>query len=155
MKTQYSEKRTVEGGSMSGRVSASKTPMQFGRVITLFLLVFALIALGACGEKRRGYRAANTYDGCMRQCEEANQCGGAGLGCYSCSIFMLEQMGFYHLSKDERACMNGMGEYYACVSDACVLDENGDPYYSEEGIEECEPIADKYEAVCDRIDDED
>lgn len=132
---------------------ASVVRSAWGRSLVLLLFAFALVAMAACGEKRRGYRTANTYEGCIAQCDEANECGGMGSDCsLSCSFYMLESLGWYQFTKAEKECFKGMSEYFACVSSTCTLDENGEAYYSQEAIEECEPIADKYDAVCEQAD---
>lgn len=124
-------------------------------------LVFALIGLlvlgAACGDKNKGYSAANSYDGCMAQCDEASQCSsGVGDCQFSCAWLMLDALGPYapKLSKAEKQCFQGAGEYFACLNSNCTIDEFGDPEYSEAAIEECEPISDRYEAACDAADAE-
>lgn len=133
--------------------SSGNSAPAWGRWISVFLLIFAVIAMAACGEKRRGYRAANTYEGCMAQCDDANECGNVLPDCsLACYFYLVENMGYYQFTKAQKECMQGTGQYLACVGSACTLDEHGDPYYSEEAMEECEPIMDQYETVCEQAD---
>lgn len=128
--------------------------------VALLLALVGMVFLGAaCGDggKKKGYRAANSYEGCMDQCGDASECSG-GLGdCqFSCAWLMLDGLGPYapRLSKAEKECFRGWGEYFACINANCTVDEHGDPMYDEEAIDECEPIQDKYAAACDAADAE-
>lgn len=113
----------------------------------LAALCFALFSV-ACGDGGGGkYGRANNYEGCMAQCDEANECGAASNCSVTCAMYHLEALGY--LTGPQRECMRGMGEYYACVGEHCSVDEEGMPHYDEEGMQECEPISEKYEPICD------
>lgn len=120
--------------------------------IALLLALVGMVLLGAaCGDggKNKGYRAANSYEGCLDTCSEAQSCAGGLSECEAtCALYNLGEF----LGGQYRTCFRGMSEYYACISWACTEDEHGTPYYDEAAIEECEPIYNKFEAVCDNLD---
>lgn len=139
--------KAMTGSGRSVRYGDMVSPYLLGIVVALGLSLF----MTACGDDGGGrYGRANSYEGCMSQCDEANECGVASNCSVTCALYHLEASGF--LTGPQRECMRGMGEYYACVGQHCSADEDGVPHYTEEGIEACEPLADKYTAICEAAD---
>lgn len=120
--------------------------------VALLLAVLGMLLLGAaCGDggKNKHYGAAKSQQACLDSCSDARVCAGGFSECdTTCALYELGEW----LGGQYRACFRGMSEYYACISWACTEDEDGDPYYDQAAIEECEPILEKYEKVCDNLD---